>query len=164
MIFTYYYMIQHTFLMEAVLSTGRSKEEERSCSGLQLNSWPFWQRERERERERESKGQRTEGAELNSKVWRCQKVWVWGYGGEERWLDVLLVWEDVVIRSSSLSQRVINIKITCTPSFQAMKSNNHLEMVIIFEHSPRWTVVVIFPPSPHLLLSPRPPKRETPTS
>ena len=45
--------ITRTFLMEAVLSTGRSKEEERSCSGLRLNSWPFWKGDRERERERE---------------------------------------------------------------------------------------------------------------
>jgi len=38
-----------TFLIEAELSMGRSKEVERSCSGLRLNSSPFW-REGERER------------------------------------------------------------------------------------------------------------------
>lgn len=40
-----------TFLIEAELSMGRSKEVERSCSGLRLNSSPFWS---EGERERES--------------------------------------------------------------------------------------------------------------
>jgi len=38
-----------TFLIEAELSMGRSKEVERSCSGLRLNSSPFW-REGERDR------------------------------------------------------------------------------------------------------------------